>query len=420
MLKKIIATLFTKGFVALINLVILLVSSRQLGGDVRGQVSLLILNIAIIQAINEIYTGYALVYFVPKFSLKKLYKNGVLFSVLCTIASTVVFFSISFFSNKQWAHEIKEQLVHITILSFIIIIHSFHGVIILAKEKIKLYNFLNFFQPTVLLVVLSLNIFILKNNTISSYITALYVSFASSLIISSYGMIIIFKNNIMETRLFNGSLIFRNGFNNQLANLSHMLSNRYNFYLISSNALVGVFSTSATLIESVLIISSSAAAIILTHIANRKDEAEHVRITYLLSKICFILSAFAILVLLFIPAEFFTFLLGKDYSLTKQIMLALAPGILFISFSTIISHYFSGLGKQRLIAIANLSGLFTTIVSSYFLINKYQIFGACYATCLSYFVASFVLVIMFMKENKLKFISLFRMKDDLVFLKSVK
>ena len=107
MLKKIIATLFTKGFVALINLVILLVSSRQLGGDVRGQVSLLILNIAIIQAINEIYTGYALVYFVPKFSLKKLYKNGFLFSVLCTIASTVVFFSISFFSNKQWAHEIK-------------------------------------------------------------------------------------------------------------------------------------------------------------------------------------------------------------------------------------------------------------------------------------------------------------------------
>jgi O-antigen/teichoic acid export membrane protein len=101
-------------------------------------------------------------------------------------------------------------------------------------------------------------------------------------------------------------------------------------------------------------------------------------------------------------------------------MLALAPGILFISFSTIISHYFSGLGKQRLIAIANLSGLFTTIVSSYFLINKYQILGACYATCLSYFVASFVLVIMFMKENKLKFISLFRMKDDLVFLKSVK
>ena len=420
MLKKIIATLFTKGFVALINLLILLISSRQLGGDVRGQVSLLILNIAIIQAINEIYTGYALVYFVPRFSLKKIYQNGFLFSVLCTILSSLVFFSISFFSEKQWAHEIKDQLLNITILSFIIIIHSFHGVVILAKEKIRLYNFLNFFQPALLLTVLSINIFVLENNTIMSYIIALYISFSASLIISSYGMISIFKDNFKETNLFNASLIFKNGFNNQLANLSHMLSNRYNFYLISSNALVGVFSTSTTLIESVLIISSSAAAIILTHIANRKDESSHVRITFLLSKICFVLSAFAILVLLFIPSDFFTFLLGKDYTLTKPIMLALAPGILFISFSTIISHYFSGLGKQRLIAIANFSGLFTTIVSSYFLINKFQIFGACYATCLSYFVASSVLVIMFMKENRLSFLSLFKLKDDLVFFKSIK
>ena len=420
MLKKIIATLFTKGFVALINLAILLISSRQLGGDVRGQVSLLILNIAIIQAINEIYTGYALVYFIPQFSLKKLYHNGFLFSVLCTVISSLVFFSISFFSEKQWAHEIKDQLLHITILSFIIIIHSFHGVIILAKEKIRLYNFLNFFQPALLLTVLSINIFVLKNNTIMSYIIALYISFASSLLFSSYGMYTIFKNNFKETSLFNAGVIFKNGFNNQLANLSHMLSNRYNFYLISSNALVGVFSTSTTLIESVLIISSSAAAIILTHIANRKEEASHVRITFLLSKICFVLSAFAILVLLFIPSDFFNFLLGKDYSLTKPIMLALAPGILFISFSTIISHYFSGLGKQRLIAIANFSGLFTTIVSSYFLIHTFQIFGACYATCLSYFVASIVLVIMFMRENKLSFLSLFRIKDDLVFFKSMK
>lgn len=420
MLKKIIATLFTKGFVALINLLILLISSRQLGGDVRGQVSLLILNIAIIQAINEIYTGYALVYFIPRFSLKKIYQNGFLFSILCTILSTLAFLSISFFSKKQWAIEIQDQLVNITLLSFIIIIHSFHGVVILAKEKIRLYNFLNFFQPALLLAVLSINIFVFKNNTIVSYIIALYISFTTSLIISSLGVISIFKNNFKDTHLFNAGLIFKNGFNNQLANLSHMLSNRYNFYLISSNALVGVFSTSTTLIESVLIISSSAAAIILTHIANRKDESNHVRITFLLSKICFVLSAFAIIVLVFIPSEFFTFLLGKDYTLTKPIMLALAPGILFISFSTIISHYFSGLGKQRLIAIANFSGLFTTIATSYFLINRFQIYGACYATSLSYFVASCVLVIMFMKENKLSFLSLFKIKDDLFFLKSIK
>jgi len=85
LLKNIISTLFTKGFVALVNLVILLVSSKQLGSDVSGKLSLLILDIAIIQIINEIYTGYALVYFIPKYSLKKVYVTGVIWTIICTI-----------------------------------------------------------------------------------------------------------------------------------------------------------------------------------------------------------------------------------------------------------------------------------------------------------------------------------------------
>jgi O-antigen/teichoic acid export membrane protein len=420
MVKKIITTLFTKGFVALINLAILLISSRELGGDVRGQVSLLILNIAIIQAINEVYTGYALVHFIPKFSLGKLYRNGLLFTVLCSLGSLLFFLSLSFFSQKQWLIQLKEQLVHITILSFIMIIYSFHTVIILAKENIRLYNFLNFFQPAILLAALSIYVFVLNQDTLMSFIFSLYISYFLSMIISVYGMYLIFKYNDVKTTLFNRAHIFKNGFQNQIANLSHMLSNRFNFYLISSNALVGVFSTATSLIESVLIISSSAASIILTHVANRSDDVNHVRITYLLSKICFIFSALVVLIILFIPSSAFVYVLGQDYALAKSIMLALSPGILCISFSTIISHYFSALGNQRLIAIANFSGLLTTIVSSYFLISKFQIYGACYATALSYFVASLVLVVMFMKENKLSVLSLFKFRNDLTFLKILK
>ena len=249
---------------------------------------------------------------------------------------------------------------------------------------------------------------------------SLYISYFLSLIISVYGMYIIFKYNDVKTTLFNQSHIFKNGFQNQIANLSHMLSNRFNFYLISSNALLGVFSTASSLIESVLIISSSAASIILTHVANRSDGDNHVRVTYLLSKICFAFSALVVLIILFIPSSFFIYVLGYDYALAKSIMLALSPGILCISFSTIISHYFSAIGNQRLIAIANFSGLFTTLFSSYFLISKFQIFGACYATTLSYLVASLVLIVMFMKENKLPMSSLFKFSNDFTFLKFLK
>jgi O-antigen/teichoic acid export membrane protein len=411
MIKKIIATLFTKGFVALINLAILLISSKQLGVDNRGQVSLLILNIAIIQAINEIYTGYALVYFVPRYDLKKIYQWGFVWSLACCAFLSLFFFVFSIGIQDQW--------IHVALLSVIIIIHSFHGVILLAKEKIKLYNFLNFFQPGLLLLVLMIEIYCFNYKTADSYIIALYASFLSALFLSSIQIIRLFKHLKDATSTFNSGFILKNGFYNQLANLSHMLSNRYNFYLLGSTVLVGVYSSSASLIESVLIISSSAATIILMYIANEKAETKNVQITFLLAKICLLLSLFCIGILILIPETFFTFLLGKDFVTVKTVMLHLAPGILFISFSTIISHYFAGHGKQKYIVVANGLGLLATISTSHFFINKYQLIGACYATSLSYFVASFILVMFFMRENKLGLSSLFQLKEDFKIFKSM-
>lgn len=413
MLKNIISTLFTKGFVALVNLAILLVSSKQLGSDVRGQVSLLILNIAIIQVINEIYTGYALVYFIPKYSLKKIYSLGLIWTVICTIlcALTMVLLFVWFDIG------IREHWIHLGVLSFIIILHSFHMVILLAKEKIKEYNFLNFLQPSLLLSSLLISFFYFKFKTADSYIIALYVSFTVAIIISSIQVFGVFKNQHNDLPLFEPKHIIKNGFYNQLANLSHMLSNRYNFYLLGNTILVGIYSSSSSLIESLWIISGSVSPIILTHIANAKDSFNNARLTLLLAKICFLLSLFCVVVLYFIPRDFFVYLLGPDFIHVKTVMLYLSPGILFISFATIISHYFAGLGKQKILVTANGFGLLATICTSHYFVSRYQLLGACYSTIISYFVAAAILVVVFMRENKFGLIDLLRFKKDFELLR---
>jgi O-antigen/teichoic acid export membrane protein len=413
LLKNIISTLFTKGFVAFINLAILLLSCQQLGSDIRGQVSLLIFNIAIIQIINEIYTGYVLVYFIPKYSLKKIYIGGIFWAVICTIVCVAVMLMLFIFfevgSIDHWTHLIA--------LSLLIILHSFHMVIILAKEKIKAYNFLNFFQPALLLVTLFLMFFCFGIKTIDSYIIALYVSFSASILFSGIQVVGIFKNTDQHFTLFEPKRIIENGFYNQLANLCHMLSNRYNFYLLGNTVLVGIYSSATSLIESVWIISGSVSPIILTYIANGKDPSNNARITLVLAKICFLLSLMCVVVLYFIPREFFVFLLGSDFIHVKTVMMYLSPGILFISFATIISHYFAGLGKQRILLIANCFGLLTTICVSRFLIARDQLLGASYAACLSYFVATIILVGYFLKENRFNFLDLLRFKKDFELLK---
>jgi O-antigen/teichoic acid export membrane protein len=409
LLKKIAHTLFSKGSTAFINFAILLITSKVLGGEIRGEITLFVLNIAIIQIVNEIYTGYTLVHFIPKFSFKKLYKFGFLWVAVCTLVLSVFFYLFNVRMGGNW--------VHLFLLSFIVILHSFHLVFILGKEKIKLYNWLSFSQPLILLLSLLIFIFVLQQKSVTSYIISMYISFVPPAIISS---IYIFKEyrNPIKQEVFLVKQVFTNGFYNQFAALTHMLSNRYNYYLLSTNLLVGVYSSATSLIESVWLISGSVTPIILTHVANSKQNEENKHITFVLAKLCFLLSIVCVLVLYFIPDVFFVFLLGDDFAETKHIMLLLSPGILCVSFSSIIVHYYSGIGQQKTIALANLCGFITTISLGYTLISNYSVIGACYVSSISYFITSMILLIVFMRKHHFTIKDLFEIRKNIYLIKN--
>jgi O-antigen/teichoic acid export membrane protein len=409
LLKKITHTLFSKGSTAFINFAILLITSKVLGGEIRGEITLFVLNIAIIQIVNEIYTGYTLVHFIPKFSFKKLYKFGFLWVAVCTLVLSIFFYLFNVRMGGNW--------VHLFLLSFIVILHSFHLVFILGKEKIKLYNWLSLSQPLILLLSLLIFIFVLQQKSVTSYIISMYISFVPPAIISS---IYIFKEyrNPIKQEVFLVKQIFTNGFYNQFAALTHMLSNRYNYYLLSTNLLVGVYSSATSLIESVWLISGSVTPIILTHVANSKQNEENKHITFVLAKLCFLLSIVCVLVLYFIPDAFFVFLLGDDFAETKHIMLLLSPGILCVSFSSIIVHYYSGIGQQKTIALANLCGFITTISLGYTLISNYSVVGACYVSSISYFITSMILLIVFMRKHHFTIKDLFEIRKNIYLIKN--
>ncbi len=410
MLKNLISSFFTKFLVAFSSLGILLISSRYLGGAIVGQISLVILNIAIIQTVNEIYTGSALVYFIPKMPFKKLYQIGFIWTLICILILNGIFIVFKIGASELW--------LHVLFLSFMITLQAFHAVILLAKQNIKVYNFLTLSQPLLLLLTLVFSVFILKVDNINAYLIAIYTSSGITFLISTSYMIKLVNATPLITEKLSWKQVFSNGLINQLGNLAHTLSSRYNYYMIGGSLLVGVYASASSLTESVWIISGSVSPIILTHIANQKDMPNNGRVTFLLSKICFLLSLICIAILVIIPAEFFNWLLGKDFTGIKTIMLYLSPGILVISFSSIISHYFSGLGRQRILLIANGSGLLVTLATSYYFIQQFGLIGACYSASLSYFMQALVLSAAFMKVNKFSFNQLFSFKKDLSLLKN--
>lgn len=412
MIKQIISVFFAKSSVAIINLFILIIGSKQLGSDVWGQISLFVLNLSIIHTFSEMFTGTALVYFITKIPLRKLYTSGLLWSLVCAALISITFYYIQNLSYKL--------TLNTFFVSLLLSLNGFHQVILLAKEKVKAYNYLLVLQPMLLLISLVISIKVFNNHSNSSYLIALYFSFAVSLFVSTFFIVKLPSIKTTNHQTLKLSDAFKNGFINQLGNLAHTLSNRFNFYLLGSTVLVGVYASATSLIESLWIIGGSISPIVLTRVANHPIHPNNARTTLALSKLSFIISAVCVLLLYLIPTQVFEFVLGKDFSQTKNIMLLLSPGVLCISFSTILSHYFSALGKQSILLLANSCGFITTLLTAWYFINRFGIYGACYAASFSYFVQALVLLSTFKAKNTFSFSEFLSLKTDIAFLRNDK
>jgi O-antigen/teichoic acid export membrane protein len=170
---------------------------------------------------------------------------------------------------------------------------------------------------------------------------------------------------------------------------------------------LGVYSSGTSLIESVWTVSAALSPLVLSKVANSVDAEAEAKMTWRLAKLSFVLSLLAMIVILFIPGSLFSQVLGKDFSQVKHIMILLSPGVLALSFSSVLSHYYGGLGQQRVLLSANIAGLIITLVFSYFLISVWGLAGACVTASLAYFMQCLMLTRTFMKGQGISMKDLF-------------
>jgi O-antigen/teichoic acid export membrane protein len=134
-------------------------------------------------------------------------------------------------------------------------------------------------------------------------------------------------------------------------------------------------------------------------ISNSTDVNYTKNITEQLTKYGLLTAFVALTVLLFIPAEFYSWLFGKEFRGLNELMWYLAPGIWVFNYALIIGHYFSGHGKYYVNAIASGIGLIVTVISAYYLIPALKIEGAAISASISYFATSLVVLLYFRKEG---------------------
>ena len=153
--------------------------------------------------------------------------------------------------------------------------------------------------------------------------------------------------------------------------------------------------------EKALIPGKAISMVQYAKISNIDDENEASQLTIKLLTVSVIIGFFAAIALIVIPEKLIRLLFGADFGEAKSILVYLAPGVVFMSISTIYSHYFAGLGKYKFNTMISSIGLLAIAVLSYSLIPIYGMKGAALATSIVYLIQAFVQVQIFKKVSNL-------------------
>ncbi|MCX8081285.1 MAG: hypothetical protein N3F09_08625 [Bacteroidia bacterium] len=384
MFARYIGSFSSKATVAFINFLVLLFTSRYLGPGTRGEISLWLLDIFIIQMAAEIITGYSLVHFIPKVDFKIIYKTGFFFSLIILLLSVVIFLLIK--KNFEW---------EFFGLVFMVILNSFHFVFFLGYGDIKSYNWISILQPFLLLFGIIVMVFGFELTTFRAWKIPMFFSFGVTLLFTAY--VLFFKTQ--KSNQVNGNCpladILKNGFLSQSANLFFVLANRYNYWQIEDLGKVGIYSTASTLAESLMIFSTAMAPLLLSDISLGKQEKLRFHQFLVVAGMVLI----SIVFIFFIPEEFILKVVGKSFVGIKGIILLLSAGVFLNSQTSIMHHFFSAKGNLVPAFISNFTGFLVTILFASFAYKKLGLHGLALLADSAYFSVFLVTFFWFMLKT---------------------
>ena len=412
MVKKIGATFAIKLLIAILNLAIVVVLSRYLGAAGKGEASLIITSIAMILLFSNMVGGSTLVYFVPRHNIVQLF--------LLSNAWSILVCGLSYFLISTFFYLPPGTIIPILILSLINSFLSTNLTILLGKEKITNYNLLSLFQVFINIGVLLLLLKGLNQNNIQSYIYSLYAAMGLCLLISTVLIFPFLKNDSIEKQKGMLVKLTKYGVASQAGHIMKFMSFRFTYYLLvafSGEVSLGVFSNGVSLIESTFLICNSITTILYPKVANSTDIKYSQTLTLNLTKVSILLSIMALVPMVLLPSSFFIWLFGNEFAEVHQVILLLAPGILFYNIALVIGHYFSGIGKFKINTYANLIGLVTTFILAVVWYPHFGITEICIISTISYIATSLFVILFFVKDAKIKAYHLLPTYSDYKWLK---
>ena len=397
MFRKIISTVFIRAFLAGLSFFLAILTTQYLGPAGKGDVSLFVLNLTIVQLVCNFVGGPYIVYLVPRKNIMHLLLLSYAWALAASVLIPIILLSLNLLEQESFFH-----------LIFISIIFSFISIntqVMIGKEEVNKYNITSLIQAVVLMVAFFIYIEIFKIRNLSSYINAMYFSCITAIVVSFILIGKYFDKISLTGILKTLEEALKKGVVLQAGSIAQMFNYRLSFYILDhfhsgGRKEVGIYSVAVSVAEALWLIAQSVSLVLYARISNSEDIVQSQRLTVALIKIVSICTLLSTAVLFCVPQSVFTFVFGSGFEEVKRVMFPLSAGIIMLSAGIILSSYFVGTGKPQVTVTASIMGLAITIACGFILIPTLGMVGAGITASASYAVSVIFQFIKFMQEAK--------------------
>ncbi len=374
------------------NGLMILLTARWLGAAGRGEASLLLAAISISGLIAQIPAGIALVYWMPRFSHRKVFKLGLITQLFMALMLGIVMGPLYGFLGL---------LHHLT--------HLFRY-FLLAFNRMEEDAWVYVIQGVSQVLLFILFHSISSSDGHSNFIWAFALSQLLGLALGFFWFIKAKRTRTNDLPELNGNEIRHflvQGAEVQGGNILYLMMTRWMFFRLeqsSTLANTGVFSVAIAAVEALLLASSSMAAMLMNQIAQDKEPDKMKKKAVQVSRLSFWVTTSGLIIVCFLPTRFWTTLLGPEYESLASLLRILSPGIALMALSTVLLHAYSGLGRYRINLMVVGAALVISLIFSYWLMKpEYGLYGAGIVATIAYSSLALLAWIRFVWEYKVKF-----------------
>ncbi len=379
MIRPAIGSVIARAWITLSNLLVIMVAGHLLGAAALGSISLVVLAITLIQLLNNVVGGGALVHLATRAPLADLLRPAYAWALMTALAA---------FALLHLLPLVPDGLAgHVVVLALMQSLYTIHLHILLGNQRIRAYNRITALQGAVLLAVFALLVRRPENATVNAYVHATYAAFTTTLALSTWAVVRRPRSTSPAPPPGLLRRMFSQGLHLQGANTMQLLNYRFAYYLIEHYmglAALGVYAVANQLAEGAWLVPRSLGMVLYSTVSNEHAADRQRTLTLTVFKASVGAALLALLLLLALPDGLYALLFGAEVEGVRPLVACLAPGVLAMAASQAYSHYFSGTGRNANNAIGSGIGLVVTAAAGIFLVPWLGTAGAALTASLAH------------------------------------